>query len=84
MIASFDQKPAKIGMPASESEPIRNVQRVYGIDFARPPILRMSCSPSRWWITSPAARKSSALKNACVTRWNIANGYAPMPAPTNM
>ena len=35
-------------------------------------------------MTMPAARKSSALKNACVTRWNIAKPYAPTPAPTNM
>ena len=44
---------------------------VLGIDFRSPPIFRMSCSFARWWITSPAARKSSALKNACVIRWNI-------------
>ncbi len=27
---------------------------------------------------------SSALKNACVIRWNIPLAYAPTPAPRNM
>ena len=69
---SFDQKPAKIGMPASESAPARNAMCVRGITDFSPPIFRMSCSPSRWWMTSPADMKSSALKNACVMRWKIA------------
>ena len=72
-ISSFDKKPAKIGMPTSASEPIRKVASVNGIALRSPPILRMSCSPSRRWITSPAAMKRSALKKACVMRWNIAN-----------
>ena len=37
-----------------------------------PPILRMSCSPERAWITEPADKKSRALKNAWVMRWKIA------------
>jgi hypothetical protein len=44
----------------------------------------MSCSPASAWMTMPAARKSNALKNACVIRWNIALLYAPIPAPRNM
>ena len=31
-------------------------------------------------MTTPAARKSSALKKACVIRWKIAKPYAPIPA----
>ena len=38
----------------------------------RPPIFRMSCSWCMPMITEPAARNSSALKNACVIRWKIA------------
>ena len=45
---------------------------VRGMSVLSPPILRMSCSPPRWWITSPADMKSSALKKACVIRWKIA------------
>ena len=33
-------------------------------------------------ITEPAARKSNALKNACVIRWKIAAGYADTPSAT--
>jgi hypothetical protein len=32
----------------------------------------MSCSPPRAWMTMPAPRKSSALKNACAMSRNIA------------
>ncbi len=28
--------------------------------------------------------KSSALKKACVIRWNMLAPYAPSPTPTNM
>ena len=35
-------------------------------------------------MTMPAAMKSSALKNACVIRWNIPFAYAPRPTPRNM
>ena len=49
-----------------------NVQAVIFVTFHRPPILRMSCSPPRAWITLPAPRKSNALKNAWVVTWNIA------------
>ena len=45
------------------------VRNVHGIFLRRPPILRRSCSPESAWITLPDPRKSSALKNACVTKW---------------
>jgi hypothetical protein len=72
MIGSFEKKPANGGIPTSASEPIRNVIRVLGIRPPTPPIRRMSCSPASAWMTRPAARKSSALKKACVIRWNSA------------
>src|SRR6059058_3491313 len=49
-----------------------------------PPIQRMSwlwCMPT---ITEPAARNSSALKKACVMRWNTATEYADAPSATVM
>ena len=73
MIASFDQNPANGMIATSASVPTRNVQCVSGMERRRPPISRMSCSPESRWITSPAARNKSPLKNAWVTRWNIAN-----------
>ena len=36
------------------------------------------------WITTPAVRKSSALNEACVTRWNIAANGEPRPSAANM
>ena len=84
MIASFDQNPEKSGIPISASVPIRKATWVNGMKRRSPPIFRMSCSFARWWMTSPAARNRSALKKACVIRWNSANPYAPSPAPTNM
>src|SRR5437667_959127 len=35
-------------------------------------------------MTEPDPRNSSALKKACVTRWNIPETYAPTPTPMNM
>ena len=46
---------------------IAQVMRMCG---ARPPILRMSCSPDMAWITEPDPKNSSALKKAWVKRWN--------------
>ena len=74
MMMSFEKKPEKPGKPISASEPIRQVQYVIGMYFRSPPMRRMSCSWCMPMITEPAARNSSALKNACVIRWK-------MPAP---
>jgi len=46
------------------------VQPVIFILGNRPPILFMSCWPAMAWIADPAPRKSRALKNAWVIRWN--------------
>ncbi len=83
-IASFEKKPESGGIPARASAPISVTAYVFGSRFRRPPIRRMSCSPTSAWMTMPAARKSSALKKACVIRWNIASEYAVIPAARNM
>ncbi len=41
--------------------------------------LRLCWSASAW-ITTPTPRKSRALKNAWVSRWNIELPYRPRPA----
>ena len=68
MISSLDQNPANGGMPDNAAAPITNVQKVSGIDFRRPPISLMLFV---WtlWITDPAPRNRSALKNAWVNSW---------------
>ncbi len=35
-------------------------------------------------MTEPAERNNSALKKACVTRWNIPATKAPMPTAATM
>ena len=70
-IESFEKKPANGGIPTSASPPIHIASAVSGISLRRPPILRMSCSPPSAWMTMPAPMNSSALKKACVIRWNM-------------
>ena len=73
-------------MPASASEPMMNVQNVCGMYLRRPPMsFFMSkewCEPE--WLTEPAPRKRSALKNAWVKRWNTAAVHAPTPSAITM
>ena len=71
-------------MPISASEPSSDVIQVIGMYLRRPPMLRMSWSWCMPMITEPAARNSSALKNACVIRWNTAIEYAEAPSATVM
>ena len=66
------------------SQAIAMVAKVTGILRARPPILCMSCSPDIPWMTDPAPRNNSALKNAWVMRWNTPAVYAAAPTPMNM
>ena len=73
MISSFEKNPDSPGTPPSAADPIRNVQNVTFMSFRSPPISLMSFECTAW-ITEPAPRNSSALKNACVNRWNIAAG----------
>ena len=59
-------------MPINASEPSNDVIQVMGMYLRKPPIQRISwlwCTPM---ITEPAARNSSALKNAWVIKWNTA------------
>ena len=84
MMASFEKPPENGKMPTSASVPIHMQTYVLGRNRLSPPMLRMSCSSCRAWITMPAAMNSRALKNACVTRWNMPAQYAPSPTPTNM
>ena len=71
-ISSLLQKPAVIsGNPASEAAPTTKVTNVIGIVRRRPPMRRTS-KLFVAWLTEPAPRKSSALKQACVSRWKIA------------
>src|SRR5512137_1499879 len=83
-ISSLEKNPENPGIPAMAMHPIRNVRYVWGILEKSWPIFRMSCSPLMAWITAPDPRNSSALKNACVYRWNTPAAYAPTPTPRNM
>ena len=85
------QKPAKIGTPDRASAPHKNVRCVTGMTLRRPPNLRMSMTLPIACITDPEPRNSSALKKACVTRWNSAAVTAspgdtspPVPRAMNM
>ena len=67
---SLEKNPAQMGMPEMARTPTPETMCVNGMDFRSPPIWRTSCSSCSAWITAPAARNSSALKNAWVSRWN--------------
>lgn len=66
IIASFEKKPARKGVPVRARLPIVRQEDVTGASWCIPPIFRMSCSSFRLWIIDPEHRKSIALKNACV------------------
>ncbi len=93
-ISSFEKNPENGGMPAIASVAIHIRLAVHGRWWRSPPMLRRSCASSwEWvawyawciaWITLPDPRNSSALKNACVTRWKSPAAYAPVPTPRNM
>ena len=85
MIRSLLKKPAVMnGRPASEQPAIRNVQKATGISLRKPPIRNMLCSSSSALMITPAPRNRRALKNACVTKWNMAACQAPTPSARNM
>lgn len=54
------------GTPVRARLPIVRHEDVSGMDFATPPIFRMSCSSLRLWMIDPAHKNNMALKNACV------------------
>lgn len=47
MIASFEKKPARKGVPVRARLPMVKQEEVKGISLCRPPIFRMSCSSFR-------------------------------------
>jgi hypothetical protein len=67
----LEKKPENGGMPASARPPITMQRNVNGIARRNPPILSMSCAAPIAPMTEPAPMNSSALKNACVMKWNI-------------
>ena len=52
--------------------------------FLKPPIRSRSCVPAMAAISEPAAMNSSALKKACVSRWNMPAEYAALETPMTM
>ena len=81
MISSFDQKPANGGMPIRARVAMAKHPNVTGMYFRRPPI---SLILLEWtaWISEPAPRKSKALKNAWVNRWNRLTLWPAFPSPS--
>lgn len=73
MMASFEKKPDKKGMPMRARLPIVKEEEVNGRSLWRPPILRISCSSLRLWMMDPEQRKSIALKKAWVQMWRKAS-----------
>lgn len=73
MMASFEKKPARKGVPVRARLPRVKHEEVKGVRLCMPPILRMSCSSFRLWIIEPEQRKSMALKNAWVQMWRKAS-----------
>ena len=67
----MEKKPENGGMPASARPPTTMQPNVNGIALRKPPILSRSWVPAIAAITEPAAMNSSALKKACVIRWNM-------------
>lgn len=63
-MASLEKKPARKGNPVRAKLPMVRQEDVNGVRVCMAPILRISCSSLRLWITDPEHRKSMALKNA--------------------
>ena len=66
----MENSPDSGGNADSASAPIVKVTNVNGMARRNPPILSSDCSPPIAPITDPAPMKRSALKKACVIRWN--------------
>ena len=75
---SLLQKPFMIGTPARARAPTMNTFRTSGIRAPRPPSRARSRVPVAW-MTAPAARNSSALNSAWLSRWNWLAKTAPTP-----
>src|SRR6185369_8238817 len=83
MITSLEKNPENGGTPARAASPIDMQMKVTGMVRRRPPIRVIELVPTAW-ITQPAARNSSALKAAWVSRWNSAVPGNPTANPANM
>jgi len=73
MMASFEKKPARKGVPVRARLPRVKHEEVKGVRWCMPPILRISCSSFRLWIIDPEQRNSMALKKAWVQMWRKAS-----------
>ena len=72
------RSPRTAGRPTSARPPMTKQANVNGIALRKPPIRSRLCSPAIAAMIEPAAMNSSALKNACVIRWNRPATYAPL------
>ena len=84
-IASLLKKPevkGNAGNGQRRAEPAS--RRSMGIFFAGRPCGACPARRGSAWITLPAPRNSSALKNACVIRCQMPAENAPTPTPRNM
>ena len=72
MMSSFDSQPENGGIPDSARPAITKQMNVNGSALRNPLMRSSDCSPAIPLISDPAHMNSSALKNACVIRWNIA------------
>jgi hypothetical protein len=71
MISSLDNQPEKGGMADSARPPTTKQAKVKGMARRKPPMRSSDCSPAMAEMSEPAAMNSSALKKACVMRWNM-------------
>ena len=70
-MSSLENQPENGGKPESARPPKMKQANVNGIALRKPDILSSDCSPPIAEISEPAPMNSSALKNACVIRWNM-------------
>src|SRR3981081_2777006 len=83
-ISSWEKKPENGGTADRARPPVMKHRNVNGSALRQPDIRSSDCSPAIALISDPAAMKSSALKNACVKRWNMLAEYAPTDTPMIM
>ena len=83
-MSSLESQPENGGIPDSASPPTRKHTKVNGSALRNPPIRSSDWLPAIAPMIEPAAMNRSALKKACVIRWNSAAEYAPAEAPMIM
>ncbi len=67
----MEKTPENGGTPDSARPPMIMQPKVNGIALRKPHMRSRSWTPPIAEMTEPAAMNSSALKNACVIRWNM-------------